>query len=434
MKTKEVFANARWIVLCKIIQSLLQLLVGMLCARYLGPSNYGLISYAGSVTAFALTVMKLGFDATLVQELVESPEKEGEIMGTSLLLNVLASIGCMAAVGAFVSIADRGDPVTVLVCVLYSTMIFFSALEMVQYWFQYRLMSKYSSLVMLAAYVVVSCYRIGLLILGKSVYWFALTNSLDCGLIGISLLVLYRRKGGSPLRFSGKRAKAMLAKSRYYILASLMIRVIQNTDHVMLAMMVGQAENGFYSAAITCATVAQFVYVAIVDSFRPAVLAARKEDRTAFEERMKELYCIILYLGIAQVAVFFLFSGLIVRVMYGEDYLPSVAVLRVLLVYLVFSLMGLVRNVWILAEQKQKYLPWINFSGAAANVVLNAVMIPLWGACGAAAASALTQFFANFVMGFVIGPMRPNNRLILRSLNPATLIRVVRKYARELKA
>ena len=27
--------------------------VGMLCARYLGPSNYGLISYAASIAAFA---------------------------------------------------------------------------------------------------------------------------------------------------------------------------------------------------------------------------------------------------------------------------------------------------------------------------------------------------------------------------------------------
>lgn len=434
MKSKEVFANAKWIVFCKIIQSLLQLVVGMLCARYLGPANYGLINYAASVTGFALTMMKLGFDATLVRELVEAPEKEGEIMGTSLALNVISGLLCMAGVAAFVSTVNRNEPVTLLVCVLYSTMVFFGALEMIQYWFQYKLMSKYPSLVMLAAYVVVSCYRIGLLITGKSVYWFALTNALDYAIIGISLIVLYGRLGGGRFCFSRERAKSMLAKSRYYILASLMIRVIQNTDHVMLTMMVGQAENGFYSAAITCATVVQFVYVAIVDSFRPMILEAKKEKQADFEESMEELYCIILYLAITQVAVFFLFAGFIVRVMYGEAYLRAGPVLRVLLIYLIFSQMGTVRNVWILAEQKQKYLPWINFSGAAANVVLNAVMIPLWGACGAAAASALTQFFANFVMGFAIKPMRPNNRLILRSLHPATLIRVVRKYARELGA
>ena len=56
----------------------------MISARYLGPANYGLISYAGSIVAFALPIMKLGFDATLVYELVENPDKEGEIMGTSL--------------------------------------------------------------------------------------------------------------------------------------------------------------------------------------------------------------------------------------------------------------------------------------------------------------------------------------------------------------
>ena len=66
--------NAKWIIGCKIVQSLLQLVVGMLSARYLGPSNYGLISYAASVVAFMVPVMQLGMSATLVQEYLNTPE------------------------------------------------------------------------------------------------------------------------------------------------------------------------------------------------------------------------------------------------------------------------------------------------------------------------------------------------------------------------
>ena len=79
MNYGKVFNNAKWIVICKIMQSLLQLAVGMLSARFLGPSNYGLIKYAASVVAFAMPLMKLGLDATLVHELVENPEKEGRL-------------------------------------------------------------------------------------------------------------------------------------------------------------------------------------------------------------------------------------------------------------------------------------------------------------------------------------------------------------------
>ena len=47
--------NASWIIGCKIVQNILSFVVSMMSARYLGPSNYGLITYATSVVAFKLT-------------------------------------------------------------------------------------------------------------------------------------------------------------------------------------------------------------------------------------------------------------------------------------------------------------------------------------------------------------------------------------------
>ena len=76
---RKVLNNAKWIIMCKVIQAVLQLVIGMLCARYLGPSNYGIINYAASVVAFVLPIMQLGLQSTLVQEFIEDPEKEGKI-------------------------------------------------------------------------------------------------------------------------------------------------------------------------------------------------------------------------------------------------------------------------------------------------------------------------------------------------------------------
>lgn len=417
MNSKQVFHNAKWIIICKLVQSLLQLVVGMLCARYLGPSDYGLINYAASITAFALPLMKLGFDATMVYELVAEPEKEREIMGTSLLLNIVSSILCIGGVAAFVSVVNAGEPIVLLVCLLHSSSVFFAAVEMVQYWFQYKLMSKYPSVVMLLAYVVVSAYRIVLLITGKSVYWFALTNSIDFGLIGAALVFLYLKKG-SGFSFSWARAKQMLNKSKHYILAALMVTVIQNTDHVMLTNLIDESENGLYSAAITCVSTVQFVYIAIIDSFRPLILSAKNENTAEYQNNISRLYSIISYMSIAQAVLFCLFAKPIIWLLYGEAYFGAIPVLRILVWYFLFSAMGTVRNIWILAEQKQRYLWIINLSGALFNVALNGVMIPLWGASGAAAASLLTQCFANFILGFILKPIRENNRLMLRGLHP----------------
>lgn len=421
-KTK-VFNNAKWIILCKIVQSVLQLVVGMLSARYLGPSNYGLINYAASIVAFALPIMKLGFDAVIVYELVESPEKEGEIMGTSLCFNLLSGAACILGVSSFAAVANMGDTQTLLICALYSTSIIFAALEMIQYWFQYKLLSRYSSVVMLVSYVAVSAYKIFLLATGKSVYWFALSHSIEYGIIGALLIAIYKKRGGGRLSVSLARAKSMFAKSKHYILAALMVVVIQNTDHIMLTEMVGRAENGYYSAAITCTSVCQFVFVAIMDSFRPVILAAKNENRQKYENNLSQLYSIVIYLSLAQSVVFTVAARLIILLLYGADYMAAVPVLQILVWYCAFSFMGTVRNIWLLAEGKQRLLPAINLTGAVFNVALNAVMIPLWGACGAAFASLLTQVFTNFVLGFIIKPMRENNRLIIRGLDPRLFVR-----------
>ena len=155
-KRNSTTKNAAWIISCKIAQSLLGLVVSMLSARYLGPSNYGLISYAASVVSFVLPIVQLGFRSTLVSEIVENPEAEGEIIGTSLFFNFLSSVACIIGVCGFVYVANPNEPTTLLVCALYSLCLLAQALEMIEYWFQAKLISQYTSLTGLVAYVVMT--------------------------------------------------------------------------------------------------------------------------------------------------------------------------------------------------------------------------------------------------------------------------------------
>ena len=88
--------------------------------------------------------------------------------------------------------------------------------------------------------------------------------------------------------------------------------------------------------------------------------------------------------------------------------------------------MGRIRNIWILAEEKQKILWKINLAGALANAGINALLIPVWGAAGAAFASLFTQVFANFILGFVLKQLRENNRLLLSGIYPAFFLSILR--------
>lgn len=426
----RVFKNASWIIGCKIVQSLLNLLIGLITARYLGPSNYGVISYVASVVAFAMPIMQLGLKHTLVKEFVKSPEREGAILGTSLVLNIISSIFCMIGCIAFVMLVNAGERETIIVCALYSLTLLFNATEMNQFWFQSKLLSKYPSIAALVAYIAVAIYKIYLLVTQKSVIWFAFSNAIDYFLISVILMVIYKKVGGQRLSVDWRIGKALFSASKYYIIPSLMVVIFQNTDRIMIKLMIGETETGLYSAAITCIGISAFVFSAILDSARPVILEEKERNLELYEKRMIQLYSIITCLSLAQSIVMTVLAKPIVFLLYGTEYSKTAGILAVAVWYNTFGHYGSVRNIWILAENKQKYLTAINVIGAAANVLLNLCLIPIFGAVGAAVASVITQFFTNVIIGFIFKPIRENNKLMIKGLNPKYMVEMVSTLVR----
>lgn len=426
MKLNRVFKNSIWIISCKIAQAILTLFITILTARCFGPSNFGIINYAAAIVSFFVPIMQLGLRNTLVQEFINDPSRNGEILGTAIVMNLISSVACMIGVFSFAMVANFGQPVTIIVCVLYSLNLPFQALEMVQYWFQSKLISRYQSVVSLVAYLIVAIYRAVMLLTAQSIFWFAISQALDYAIIAITLLIIFKNISKQSLSFSLLRGKSMLSRSKYYILSNIMVTIFGYTDKVMLQLMCGEEVTGYYSAALTCATMTSFVFSAIIDSARPAILENKKNGEAKFENSVIALYTVSIYFALAQSLVITAFSPLIIHIMYGSSYFASAGILRIIVWFTTFSYLGSVRNIWILAEHKHQYLWKINILGAMANVVLNFILIPYLGATGAAIASLITQFFTNVIVGFMIKPIRRNNSLMIKSLNICAVIKNIK--------
>lgn len=424
MNTHAVARNAAWIIGCRLLHGLLQLVIGTLTARYLGPSDYGLIHFAAAVTAFAQPVMQLGLTDTLVPEYVESRHREGDILGTALGLNLLSGGLCAAGVTAFCILAAGRD--RALVCALCSMSLIFQALELTQYRFQANLQSKFSAPAALLGYLAAGAYRIWLLATGKSAAWFALSHSLEFAVSGTFLLIQCRRTGLNRLRFSRKTAGALLERSHPYIPAALLVTCFQNVDHVLLTLLSGEGANGLYTCAVTCANLTTFVFYALVDSLRPVVLSCREEP-AKFADAMAGLYGLMIWLGLGQSVVFTLLAKPVVLLLYGEAYAGAIRILRILVWNTAFSMMGAARNVWLLAREKHGLLWRINLLGAISSLGLNALLIPVLGPEGAAAASVLTQIITNFAAGWLMPGMEENQRLLLKGLNIRGLVAILGK-------
>ena len=412
----RVAKNAGWLIGGKIAQMLINLIVGLLTARYLGPSNYGLINYALAYTAFFSSFCTLGINSVLVKELIDNPGAEGMILGTSLGLRAASSFLSAVVIVCIVSIADMGELTTILVVALSSIGVVFHVFEVFHFWFQSKLQSKVTAIVTLAAYVVTAAYKVILLIAGKSVVWFAFATSVDYICVAILLLTAYKKHNGGKLAFSWGYGKRILKKSCHFILPSLMVAIYGQTDKIMLKHMISDAEIGYYATAVSLCSVWCFVLSAIIDSVYPSIMEANRADELLFAKRNKQLYAIVFYISLFVSLCFTVFGKFAVSIMYGEAYLPAVAPLRIITWYTAFSYLGVARNAWIVCKDRQKYLIYVYLSSAVGNVVLNFLLIPIWGASGAAVASLVAQILTTMVVPFFIKDLKENSKMMVEAM------------------
>ncbi len=407
--------NAGWLIFGKVAQMAISLVVGLITARFLGPSNYGLIKYAGAYTAFFMAFCTLGINSVLVKEFVDNPDEEGEIIGSTLLMRALSSFLSAGVIVCLVFFLDYGEKTTIIVTALCSLGLVFNIFETFNYYFQSKLKSKVTAVVTLAAYIITSVYKIVLLALGKEVEWFAFATVLDYMCLGVMLYICYKKQGGKKLCYSNQIAKRILKKSVYFILPGLMVAIYGYSDKLMLKQMLSEAEVGYYSTATDICSMWCFVLAAIIDSMYPSIMEAHKTDKLLYEKRNRRLYAIVFYVSVAVSVLFCIFGELAVSILYGKEFMPAVGPLKVITWYTAFSYLGVARNAWIVCENKGKYLKYIYITAAVSNILLNLVFIPLWDATGAAVASLITQIIT-IVAPFFIKDIRRNSVLMLEAI------------------
>jgi O-antigen/teichoic acid export membrane protein len=157
------------------------------------------------------------------------------------------------------------------------------------------------------------------------------------------------------------------------------------------------------------------VLVAIIDASKPVILAKYSENKRAFEVGLIRLYGTILYLSALAGIGLSLLSRPLILIMFGKNYLPARGTLCVLTWGTAFAYLGVARSIWLVPHGKQKFAKYIALCGATGNLILNLLLIPKLGIMGAAIATVSTQIFNNFILGFLMPPIRENNKLILKA-------------------
>lgn len=411
---KPTVRNAKWMIAEQIVQLGISVVLSVLTTRYLGPSNFGVISYCAAYVSFFTSVCTLGLEGIIIKELVNHRDREGEIVGTGIVMRLAASVLSIIAILLILLVVDPGNPLILKVAFLQSLVLIFKAFELIDYWFQSYLRSKYVAIIKSISYVLVAAYKIYILATGKSVEWFAFSTTLDFLLIAVMIVILYYRNGGTKLVFSMQTAKNLLRQSYHFILSGLVITVYTQMDKVMIGKMLDNTQVGLYSVALAICNYWILIPMAIINSARPTIMEEKKNGNEAlYEKRIRQLYAVLIWMGIAVSLVVSVLSHFILTLLYKEAYADAAPALSIAIWYTTFSTLGSARSIWIICEDKNTYVKRFMLWGALLNLILNALFIPLWGINGAAIATLVTQAFTCLFAPMLYKPTRPHTKLIV---------------------
>jgi len=410
--------NAFWLLADQVVRMGAGLLVGVWLARYLGPEKYGWLSYATAVVGTVTSFTTLGVNAVVVRELAKTPADTDRWMGAAFFLKAAgAAAGFLICVGvAWLQPAPSASTRPLIVIVALGML--FQTLDVIDLLFQARGDSRVSAWVRIAACVLASLLKAGLILGGAGLPALAAAGVLEIAFCGAGWFWAARRSGLRaghwPVEFG--RVRGLLHESWPLALSGLAVYTQAYADQLVIAHDLGGEELGQYAVAMRLISTFAFVPMVVYTVASPEITRAKRDNPVLYRKRMYDLYRLMNLLFLATAIPIFLGGTFAVKLLFGAAYGPASGLLPWLAFRLLFTNFGVARSVFITNEGLFRFGLVTAVAGAVTNIALNLWLVPAWGARGAIASSLVSFAVTIFALEAAQPAARANLRQMARAV------------------
>ena len=416
---RKYFSNTSWLLGERILRMGVSLFVGIYIVRYLGPEKYGLLSYTMSFVWIFSALLDLGHREIIVRELVLYPEQRNVILGSAILLRLSGAVFLVSGVAIGLQLVDN-DEQTSLMIVIIALGMAFQSWELIDYYFQSQVQSKYTAWAQTLQLIVASLIKIYLIIWQAPLIYFAAIFSLEYVITAALFLIMYKWQVGSfPIRNCNlKYAKQMLKNSFPLLLTGTAILIYMKIDQVMLKELVGTETVGTYAAAVKLCEVWYHIPVLIAVSLYPAIIGVKDKDPALYHAQLQKLYTLLVWVALVLAIPITFLADWIIYILYGNEYIESVIILKIYVWAGIFVSMSLANNKWMVIENFQNYILLTTLLGMSSNIIFNVILIPSYGAPGAAVATLISYGIGSYLSLFLFAKVRKGFWFATKSINP----------------
>lgn len=393
---KKYIKNISWLALGEAFKYILSLFVSILVVRYLGAEKVGIIEYALGFLAIISVFSNFGTDGYVIRDLSSSNYLKNDILGTSFIFRIAGFFICLIIlIVNYIYFFD--NPLIQLVIFLFAIPLLLKSFQVINFYFQSRVLSKYVVFSTSISLIIISTIK-ALLVIWKAPFIFFIYSAvLDSVIVTICLILFYKKRSGQNIldwNFNLEYAKKFIKNSFPILIGTLAYTIFLKIDVIMIKSMLGLEELGIYSIATRLINMWYVLPMMITTSVFPALVNAKRHSKELYLLRLQQWFDFSALLGWA-ISLFMIASAtIIIPLLYGSEFLPSIPILRIYSITGLFLCISFPVGKYLLIEEYYT-IPFIRYSIAALiNVLGNYFLIPIYGIIGAAYASVFSTFIA----------------------------------------
>lgn len=409
----KITANVLWQIVDKITRLGAGLFIGLWVARYLGPEQYGIYNYAVAYVALFSAIAGLGLNNIVTKDIVNKPSHISEILGSSFILRFFGGGFLCLLAGISILFIRPGDSIIHILVLILSVASVFQAFNVIDFYYIAIIQSKYSIIAKNIAFFLVSIIKIILLVTNRlTIIQLACVLIIETLLAGLILVFLYGKSNMSvrKWRVSILYCKDLLKRSWPLLLSGITIMLYMRIDQIMLGNMLGDTEVGVYSAAVRISEIWYFLPMIMASSVYPNLIETKKLDTALYHKRYLLLFRLMNLITISGALLMTVFSGLIIKIFYGEAYALAAPILSIHIWAGVFTFLGVGGSNFYVIEGLQHLHFARTLCGAILSIGLNLWLIPHFGGIGA----AVTTLFSQFLVSYLLEAVNMKTRVLFK--------------------
>lgn len=416
-QVRQYGSSAAWLMAARFYWVATALTVGIYVARVLGPFEFGILNYAIAFVGIFSLIATLGIDGVIIRELTSRPNDRDSILGNFSMFRLISFVLMALALGGTVLLSGQSPQVKWL-CLIIGLGYAGYIMQSSQIYFIATVNSQYFAWGQIAACTVHTLVRFCAAFFELPLYVYALAEAgMILTLNGIQLY-FYCRYVGSPFRwtFRLKEAAALFAPALPMSISGVLSMIYARTDILMIKYFLDVEHVGYYTIASRFTENWYLLGTLLATNFFPAIISASKISQAAYTKQLHRLYFMCFWVMAAASVVTIVLGHPVIRWLYGEAYLPAVAVLYIYVCTLPGSLVLFVFTQWTTNENLLKTNALTLGAGALLNVIFNYLLIPRYGMAGAACSSLITMPLGMAIVLLSTTNLRRHLRLVFRSI------------------